>query len=332
MVHSRDAISISAICNEFSIFGPDFFGGLLEDLNTRYAEWEGPLASELADPLFPERNFTVPNGVDLISFQPTDGDAPAESIADLFVGLLKDEDALFGATEVDPVTGKTELGINLFIRDSLLNEQGVFSLDIEELRPDVDPVVFDGEDRLTKTNITIDSIQVDGLDTLQTFNAFQTVGEYTLSNDLMWDRLALKANLTVSIQPSTLPNSMIVSPRPIRIVEKITVGLNMTLLDVGLSLFLAVDRTKFDDLKQIYILGVTLNRLASKVADEARWDAALSGLRDFNKQPGFYNGYARNYISKTVKNNAEGDPRVGFIKEVSHLLFISAVVLKVPEF
>mmetsp|Transcript_44294 Transcript_44294/g.134925 ORF Transcript_44294/g.134925 Transcript_44294/m.134925 type:complete len:165 (-) Transcript_44294:597-1091(-) len=73
---------------------------------------------------------------------------------------------------------------------------------------------------------------------------------------------------------------------------------------------------KFDDLKQIYVLGVTLDRLAAKCGDESQWDAARSGLIEFNKDKNFYTGYAKNYISKSVKKNAEGDPRVGYIKEV----------------
>lgn len=72
---------------------------------------------------------------------------------------------------------------------------------------------------------------------------------------------------------------------------------------------------KYDDLKVVYELGVTLDRLAAKVADPDQFEAALEGLRSFNKSPGFYPGYARNFISKTVKNNADGDARVGYVKQ-----------------
>ena len=49
-------------------------------------------------------------------------------------------------------------------------------------------------------------------------------------------------------------------------------------------------------------------------------EAALSGVKLFNKDPNFYNGYARNFILKTVKNNADADPRVGYIKQASTLI------------
>eukprot|EP00565_Helicotheca_tamesis_P002644 CAMPEP_0185728522 /NCGR_PEP_ID=MMETSP1171-20130828/3824_1 /TAXON_ID=374046 /ORGANISM="Helicotheca tamensis, Strain CCMP826" /LENGTH=203 /DNA_ID=CAMNT_0028397237 /DNA_START=106 /DNA_END=717 /DNA_ORIENTATION=+ len=77
---------------------------------------------------------------------------------------------------------------------------------------------------------------------------------------------------------------------------------------------------KFDDLKQIYGLGVSLDRLNEKVSDPDKWGAALEGLRAFNRDPNFYGGYARNYISKSVKNNADGDERVGYIRQASNVI------------
>jgi hypothetical protein len=70
---------------------------------------------------------------------------------------------------------------------------------------------------------------------------------------------------------------------------------------------------KFDDLKQIYQLGVTLDRLKDSVQNDQ--GKALAGLVAFNREPDFYSGYARNYISKSVKNNADGDSRVGKIRQ-----------------
>lgn len=60
-------------------------------------------------------------------------------------------------------------------------------------------------------------------------------------------------------------------------------------------------------------LGISLDKLAAKVGDSSQWGDASSNLAQFAKDPNFYPNYARNYISKTVKNNAEADPRVGKI-------------------
>lgn len=76
---------------------------------------------------------------------------------------------------------------------------------------------------------------------------------------------------------------------------------------------------KVDDMKQIYFLGTSLDKLVEKL-ESNQIEAALSGVKAFNKEPTFYNGYARNFILKTVKKNADGDSRVGYIKQASTLI------------
>lgn len=73
---------------------------------------------------------------------------------------------------------------------------------------------------------------------------------------------------------------------------------------------------KVDDLKQIYFLGASLDKLVDKLANPDTLEAGLDGVRMFNKDPDFYPGYAKNFISKTVKKSADADPRVGYIKQV----------------
>ena len=74
---------------------------------------------------------------------------------------------------------------------------------------------------------------------------------------------------------------------------------------------------KIDDIKQIYFLGVSLDRLKDKLGNPDSLEAALDGVRLFNKDPNFYPGYTRNFILKTVKTGADADPRLGYIKQVS---------------
>lgn len=74
---------------------------------------------------------------------------------------------------------------------------------------------------------------------------------------------------------------------------------------------------KVDDVKQIYFLGVSLDRLKDKLGNPDTLEAALDGVRLFNKDPNFYPGYAKNFVGKTVKKSADADPRVGYIKQVS---------------
>eukprot|EP00593_Proboscia_inermis_P003933 CAMPEP_0171324600 /NCGR_PEP_ID=MMETSP0816-20121228/116282_1 /TAXON_ID=420281 /ORGANISM="Proboscia inermis, Strain CCAP1064/1" /LENGTH=317 /DNA_ID=CAMNT_0011823571 /DNA_START=100 /DNA_END=1054 /DNA_ORIENTATION=- len=77
----------------------------------------------------------------------------------------------------------------------------------------------------------------------------------------------------------------------------------------------------YDDIKVFYALGVTLDNLATSAGNPDTFSKALEGIVVFNKSPNFYNTFARSFISKSVKNNADGDPRVGKIRLVS-LYFI----------
>jgi hypothetical protein len=73
---------------------------------------------------------------------------------------------------------------------------------------------------------------------------------------------------------------------------------------------------KFDDLKQIYGLGMSLNGVKAKLSDPANFQDVLVGVRLFNKDSKYYPIYARTFVSKSVKYSAEDDSRVVVIKEV----------------
>lgn len=85
----------------------------------------------------------------------------------------------------------------------------------------------------------------------------------------------------------------------------------------------------YRDIKQIYGLGMTLDNLKVKVSDPDTSATALDMVKMYNKDQKFYPGYARNFISKTVKNNADGDDRVGYIRAVGfYCLFRSFLGLR----
>ena len=77
---------------------------------------------------------------------------------------------------------------------------------------------------------------------------------------------------------------------------------------------------KFDDMKQIVNLGYSLDKLIEKLSNDATVGEALTGLIAFNRDKDFYTTYARNYVGKTVKNNANGDSRVGNVRLASSLI------------
>ena len=74
---------------------------------------------------------------------------------------------------------------------------------------------------------------------------------------------------------------------------------------------------KFDDLKQIYTLGMSLNGVKAKLSNPENFQDVLVGVRLFNKDIRYYPIYARTFVSKSVKFSADDDSRVVAIKEVS---------------
>ena len=76
--------------------------------------------------------------------------------------------------------------------------------------------------------------------------------------------------------------------------------------------------------------GDGLDRLVVKLGNLDQFGAALDGVNQFNKKPDFYPIYARNFISKSVKNNADGDPRLGYIKQVSFSFDLGDITIDWP--
>ena len=63
-----------------------------------------------------------------------------------------------------------------------------------------------------------------------------------------------------------------------------------------------------------------MDRLVAKLQDPTQFEPALLGVKEFNKNPNFYNGYAKNFIMKSVPKGSDSDPRVGYIKQASTLI------------
>ena len=69
------------------------------------------------------------------------------------------------------------------------------------------------------------------------------------------------------------------------------------------------------------VLGASLDKLITKLENPDTVGLALDGAKQFNKDPNFYSTYARNFVKKSVRNNSDADPRVGYIKQVSFFIY-----------
>ncbi|KAL3918291.1 MAG: hypothetical protein SGILL_004308, partial [Bacillariaceae sp.] len=162
--------------------------------------------------------------------------------------LLEQGVRLFN-TLVPSLSGGSELQVNQLLRQYILDSSGALVLD----QSDNGLVVFEGHDVITQTTITVDRVKLIGLDTLTKFDPFEVVagGKYTLKTALAWEYLALEIEATVTIRPSTLPDSIIVdngsNTQPV--VEKVNGFVGIRDLVASTSLLAAIDQSLLESLR-----------------------------------------------------------------------------------
>jgi hypothetical protein len=242
-----DKYAAEAVCNLLSDSGPDLFSNILNQTKLRLDAWAlNNGDEELSNPLYVEETYDIPDDVTLIHFQ--NPNSTNSSISEIFVRFLKEADTLFGKTVIDPITNETDLGINAFLRQTIIDKDtGAWIVDLASFT-DFNSVLFNSNDKLTQSSVIINGVKIVGIDTLQTFSPFMDIGAYTVSNALRWESLALEIGMTVDIQPSTRPDSILVNPDPVNIIEEITIRIDFTDINVDMAIFMAIDQTKFENI------------------------------------------------------------------------------------
>lgn len=163
---------------------------------------------------------------------------------------------------VDDSKDKEELQINQWLRDFVLEEDGALVLTSMSSsiggEPETttitngfprDGILYDEEDVVTHTTVVLDRFELLGLDTLTLFSPFQVVGDYTLETNLAWKFLALELDVTVTVRPSTRPDSVIETTETSTsniIVEQVKLMLGVDGLTAGASLMAALNRTALE--------------------------------------------------------------------------------------
>jgi len=156
-------------------------------------------------------------------------------------------------TQLDLIVGE-ELRVNQWLRDFVLEDgTGALVLTSSSSGPNGFPgdgILYDGEDLVTHTTIILDRVKLLGLDTLTRFSPLEAIGNYTLETNLAWRYLALEVDATVTVRPSTRPDSMIettTSSSAMKIVEEVKVILGVDGLVAGASLMAALNRTALEN-------------------------------------------------------------------------------------
>ena len=225
-------------CDELGSLGTTLVSGMLELAQEQLEPYRGVLAGAFTDPLFPERNLDLTDGLVALDLKDS-----KSAVANLFSQALLGADTFMG-TLISDSTGATstgrDLAINIFLRNYFLDDQQAFTLEASQL-PMESPVIFKSHDRITETTITLNKVKVLGLDTLSRFNPFIEIGSYTLQNELTWDTLTIDFDVTVDIKPSTFEDAILQDPTSEGISERVSINFAVDNVDVVASLFLLID-------------------------------------------------------------------------------------------
>ena len=242
----EDAVS-GIICEEVGALGTTLIQDLIDQVDAFLSPYLLPQNETETNATAAELAMIIPPQVRLMNFQEEDGN---EQI--WFYGALKEVDAALGVWLIDPSgprEGGKDLGVNILLRDQVLDENRAFVLDVADLPFDFDPVLFEGHDELTQTTMTLETVRVFGLDTFNEFKPFINQGKYTLRNDLGWDFLSFELDVSFDMKPSTLPDSIITGGTDMHIVEKVTLKFGVEDINATLSVLLAIDQDRFGALK-----------------------------------------------------------------------------------
>jgi len=133
------------------------------------------------------------------------------------------------------------LAINTFVRNSILNEDGLMVIDPSVIIDD-NTTFFEMHDMFTQTTMSVQSISIKGLDSFQETDILNPIGNYTLQNSFKLEYLTFLLEVEVVIQASSKSNAVISSTAdatPIQ--ETFTIEITANDVDVQFSLFLGVN-------------------------------------------------------------------------------------------
>lgn len=224
--------SCTAISTSGATFLNDEFFSMIEDtLNSYIFVKDTDYTSE--DSAFENELSLFPDGYDknqALNFQ----EISETQIGTLFKKGLNELDQLLGGGNIDD----DELGINNFLRSSVLDKNGAMLVNVEQF-VGKDGLKFELTDQFTETNISLEEVRIYGLDSMTKFNPLVVSGNYTLRNEFSWGFVHVEADIKIDIKPSSLETSILkdVGSNQTSITEQTTVKFGAENIDINASLF-----------------------------------------------------------------------------------------------
>ena len=230
-------------CDELGSLGTIFVEDMLDIAKNILEPYNSPMGSDITDPLYSERAFQPPSGISVLNLQDTDN-----AIGSWFKTALQEADKLLGTLTPDADGTKArDLGINIFLRKYLLDDDRSFALDMETMP--FNAILFQGHDRLTENVMTLKKVKIFGLDTFTKFDPLLDIGKYTLQNRLTWEYLSIEFDVEIDIKPSTRDDSLLDNPQSDGFIERVRVDFAVSNVEVLASLLLAIDQDALKAMK-----------------------------------------------------------------------------------
>ena len=149
----------------------------------------------------PELGFTPSQNLNLINFKDPEG---LFSVA--VVTLMNEAANLLGAEESDqdaPSGNGVDLGINILIRDFLLNKDRAFAVNTTQFGFANNGTLLESSiGNISDIEIKVERIRLQGLDTFTRFDPIEFIGNHSLRGSFAWEYINIEMWMYIAIGPS----------------------------------------------------------------------------------------------------------------------------------
>jgi hypothetical protein len=213
-----------------------------------------PVPSDRSDPLFLEHQLVMAANETsplLVNFQ------QQGSMGGWFSSGLREVDRFLAKQVNDDNTTNAsshqDVAANVWLRHRVLDPDRCWRGSLASLGGGdgaaANASTFHFSDSVTDTVVTLDSVRLCGLDTLQNILVARPVGQHTFRNEFSWQYLTLQLDMTVDMKPSTSNDSVWIDPGPGHVVERIQLTLGAEQVAVNLTTLMAMDQEAVLDLQ-----------------------------------------------------------------------------------
>jgi hypothetical protein len=244
-------------CQKIVTVAPTLFTAGMGRVQAQLDKVLQPVPSDRSDPLFLEHQLVKATNATsplLVNFQ------QQGSMGGWFSSGLREVDR-FLAKKVDDNTTNTttsgyhqDVAANVWLRHRVLDPDRCWRGSLASLGGGGDAVAanastFRMSDSVTDTIVTVDSVRLCGLDTLQSILVARPVGQHTFRNEFSWQYLTLQLDMTVDMKPSTSNDSVWIDPGSGHVVERIQLTLGAEQVAINLTTLMAMDQEAVLDLQ-----------------------------------------------------------------------------------